>query len=414
VLDAGLWLLAALLMAATAAVIMAQRSSAKGERIAQAVATGAVDAATGPTVRATGELPYFGFNELRWATSWQYGEGPDPDLAMRGAVDTAAAAGANTSRLPVPWFDVVDAAGGWDEAAWDRYRDAYEQMVSRGLKPVIVLYAAPSELGQGDPAWAPRECPAVLESPADPAANADWQAYVVRASNEFDQALALQVWNEPNSRDFWGGPNCPPDPGRYVELVALARQALAGPGSEHPDRMLVSAGLNPATAPGSIEWRQYLQATISAGLLGYAQAAGVHVYPLRGDCGRGLDSAAAVAQGAERQLAEAAAIVPEPTPLWVTEFGVSSAAGMTTDCRALSELDQARALAGVYDGLAASPRVELAIAHQLVDESTSYPEQLPNRFGVTRDGPEFLRPKPAYWCLASRRGVAVDPALVCE
>jgi hypothetical protein len=198
-----------------------------------------------------------------------------------------------------------------------------------------------------------------------------------------------------------------------VELAALARAALAAPGSEHPNRRLVSAGMNPATVPGSVDWRSYLQAAIGAGLLDHVDAVGVHLYPLRGDCREGSDPAAALARGAARQLADAEALVPEPVPLWVTEFGASSAAGMTNDCRALSEADQARAISGIYDTLAASARVQLGIVHQLVDEPAYFPAWLPNAFGVTYSAPEFLTPKPAYLCLAARRGVAVDAPPSC-
>lgn len=369
-----------------------------------------------PAVRVAGdpELPWFGFNELRWATAWQRGPGPDPDVKMRRSVEASAAAGANTDRLPVPWSDVVDAAGGWDEEAWSRYGDAYHEMVDDGIRPVIVLFAAPRGGTDGlNPDWSPPGCNAGLASPPDRTHDVDWQAYVLRASNEFDRALALQVWNEPNSRDFWGGPTCAPDPGRYLELVKLARAVLSGPGSEHLDRALVSAGLNPSTVPGSVAWDDYLEATIAGGLLDQVQAAGVHLYSQRRACGEGADAAAAVAADVDRQLGVADGLVAEPTPLWVTELGFSSSGGLTLDCRALTIDDQARAITAAYDAVAASPRVDLAIVHQLVDEGASYTDPFPNAFGVTRDDPWFLQPKPAYWCLADRRGIEVDPPPAC-
>lgn len=360
------------------------------------------------------ELPWFGFNELRWATEWQRGPAPDPDQQMRRSVEATAAAGANTDRLPVPWADVVDASGGWDEEAWSRYRDVYDEMVADGISPVIVLFAAPrGGTDQITPDWSPPGCNAGFASPPDPAHDAEWQAYVLRASNEFDRALALQVWNEPNSRDFWGGPACTPDPARYVQLAALARAALASPSSEHPDRALVSAGLNPSTVAGSIASDGYLSATLADGLLDHVQAVGVHLYSQRRACGRASDIATGVAADADRQLSEAAALVPEPTPLWVTELGFSSSGGLTLDCRALSEDDQARAISAAYDAVAASPRVDLAIVHQLVDEGASYVDPFPNSFGVTRNQPAFLQPKPAYWCLAARRGIQVQPPPAC-
>ena len=400
----GFWFAVALALLAVAGIVAQHRPEREP----------APDATQEPAPSRADELPYFGFNELRWARAWQQPAGADPDAAMRHAIAAVAAAGANTSRFPVPWLDVVNAAGGWEESAWDRFRDAYEELISHGIRPVIVLYAAPRGLTGVHPNWAPPGCDGGFASPPDRAFDAEWQAFVVRAADEFDQALALQIWNEPNSRDYWGGSDCPPDPARYLELVALARAALVGAGSEHADRLLVSAGLNPATVRGSIDWADYLRATTSGGLLEVVDAVGLHPYPLRGDCDRDFDPAVAMTLGVEHQLLEAAAIVPEPTPFWVTEVGNSSAAGLTTDCRALSEADQARALGRTYDLLAASSRVEVGIVHQLVDEAGSDTEQLPNHFGAARDAPAFLEPKPAYWCLAERRGMPVDPALVCE
>ncbi|MQA73644.1 MAG: hypothetical protein GEU88_04715 [Solirubrobacterales bacterium] len=407
------WRWLAVALAALAVLLLVWRLTEHGE--SPSGEPGEAPAAQAPEPEVAADLPYFGFNELRWSISWQMGDPADPDRSLRLAVDASAGAGVNTNRLPIPWNDIIDPAGGWDEGAWARYRDAYEEMVARGVAPIVLLYAAPrGGVEQADPNWAPPGCTGGFASPPDPVHDADWQALVVRASNEFDQALALQIWNEPNSRDYWGGETCAPDPARYVQLVALARQALSGSGSEHPDRALVSAGLNPATVPGTIEWRDYLEATISAGLLDYVQAVGLHPYPLRGDCDRAPDPALALSRGMDAQLAQAAAIVPEPTPIWVTEFGASSAAGLTTDCRALTEADQARALSAMYDSLAADDRVEVAIVHQLVDEHLSYPEQLPNHFGVMRDAPAFLEPKPAYWCLAERRGrPTVDVTIDC-
>jgi len=302
------WAALALVLLALAAGLLAARSLAE---------LGSEPEAPPRAAAGDPELEWFGFNELRWATEWQHGPAPDTDAQMRRSIEATAAAGANTDRLPVPWTDVVDASGGWDEEAWSRYRDAYREMVADGISPVIVLLAAPrGGVDEINPDWSPPGCSGGLASPPDPAHDVDWAAYVVRASNEFDHALALQVWNEPNSRDFWGGPGCAPDPARYVQLAALARTALASPGSEHPDRALVSAGLNPSTVPGSIPWDEYLSATLDDGLLEQVQAIGVHLYSQRRACGSGTDLATAAAANAARQLDQAAALVPDPTPLW--------------------------------------------------------------------------------------------------
>src|SRR5918996_966253 len=176
------------------------------------------------------ELPYFGFNE-GWGTAWQ-------GQALDDAIAAAAQAGANTNRLQVRWFDVVGTAGAWDEEAWSRYRTAYQAMLASGINPVVLLVAAPRGTDQvGDPNWAAPECPGGAASPPVPEYDQLWKDFVARAALEFPDALAVQIWNEPNSEEYWGG--CDVDPARYVQLVELARQAL-GPPAAMP---IVSAGL---------------------------------------------------------------------------------------------------------------------------------------------------------------------------
>lgn len=348
--------------------------------------------------------PRFGFNELRWGVGWQSGS----DAPLLAAVGVADLAGADTARMIVPWFDVIDPSGAWDESGWSRYRDAYEAMSERGLEPIVALLGAPRGAAgdQGDPDWAQPGCALGFAVPPATPYDAQWEAFVVRAVNEFDGALAVQVWNEPNSPDYWGG--CNPDPTRYLELVELARRAVAR--SEHPGRTLVSAGLNPSSGAAVVAWQDYLAALVAGGLLDDVDAVGLHPYPTPEDCDRAeasLPGRLAAAVGA--QVDEAIELLPAGTPIWVTEFGASSAAGLTPDCRALTEDEQAEALLATYGELAARDQVETTIVHQLVDDRDST-DELQNHFGVTREQP-FLAPKAAYSCLAERRG---DPGSGCD
>lgn len=348
--------------------------------------------------------PRFGFNELRWSIAWQSGS----DQPLVEAVRASERAGADTARLVLPWFDVVAPGGGWDEPAWSRYRRSYEAMIEQGLEPVVVVLGAPRGAAgdQGDPDWAQPGCSAGLAAPPAPAYDAQWEAVVARIADEFGRALAIQAWNEPNSPDFWGG--CAADPGRYLELVRAARRAIAG--SEHPGIELVSAGLNPARGTAVTPWEDYLARLVAGGLTDAVEAVGLHPYPVPDDCARpqpALPERLAAAVG--EQVDEALAILPAGVPVWVTEFGASSAAATSDDCRALTEDGQAAALAAMYRELARREPVEVAIVHQLVDDVDS-PEELQNHFGVMLEEP-FLAPKPAYACLALLRA---DPAARCQ
>lgn len=348
--------------------------------------------------------PRFGFNELRWSVAWQSGS----DGPLIEAVEASRAAGADTARLVLPWFDVIGPDGGWDEPAWDRYRRSYEAMIERGIEPVVAVLGAPRGVAgeQDDPDWAQPGCTAGFAAPPAPAHDAQWEAVIGRVADEFDRALAIEAWNEPNSPDFWGG--CAPDPARYLELVRAARRAIAA--SAHPDMALVSAGLNPAGGEAVDAWRQYLAALVGGGLAGEVEAVGLHPYPAPEDCARPEPALAErLAAAVGEQVDEALAIVPGRIPIWVTEFGASSAAGLSDDCRALTEQGQARALAAMYGELADRERVEVAIVHQLADDVYST-EELQDHFGVTLEDP-FLAPKPAYACLARLRE---DPDSSCE
>ena len=348
--------------------------------------------------------PRFGFNELRWGVGWQ----SVSDQPLLAAVEVAELAGADTARMIVPWFDVIGPTGAWDEAAWSRYRDAYRALSDRGIEPVVALLGAPRGAAgdQIDPDWAQPSCASGFAVPPATAYDAQWEAFVLRAANEFDRALAIQVWNEPNSPDYWGG--CVPDPDRYLELVGLARGAIAR--SEHPDRALVSAGLNPSGGAAVVAWQEYLAALIAGGLLDDVTAVGLHPYPVPADCDRPEASPPErLAAAVGLQVDEAIAVLPSGTPIWVTEFGASSAAGVSPDCRALTETEQAETLLATYAELAARDQVETAIVHQLVDDRDS-PEELQNHFGVTREQP-FLAPKLAYSCLAERLD---DPDSGCD
>jgi hypothetical protein len=363
-----------------------------------------------PPPRPSAGVPFFGFNEASWGTAWQ-------DRALTDAVTAAAAAGANTNKLTVRWFDLVSQLGASDEPGWSRYRHAYQTMIAAGIRPIVMLVGAPRGTDQlGDPDWAPPGCAAGAASPPAPEYDRHWQRFVARAAAEFPDALAFQIWNEPNSDEYWGG--CDVDPARYVELVALAREAL-GPSSQTP---IVSAGLNSAVGPpAGVAWADYLRATLDLGLLGGdgAQYVGVHPYPPPDSCAAGVAGAGrAMVDAMEAQVEAAEGMTA--APIWVTEFGASSAE-LPGECRALGFTGQAQVVSEMYDRLAADDRVDVAIVHQLVDQSVANPDPTVStywsNFGVTSNATPysaFLQPKTAYWCLAGRRGRLNESEIPCS
>ncbi len=359
-----------------------------------------------PAVRTPDHHPYFGYNEFRWIqdgeVGWQDQGGPDPDARMQAAVEATADGGADSDVLPIVWADVLN-------NGWSRYQDLYDAMTDRGIAPVVRLLGTPTE-------WRPVNCAEQIWAPPDPSHYADWKAFVADAAARFPEALAWEVWNEPNSPDFWGGPGCPQSTDEreaaYVDLVRLAREAMGPAQLIKPYRFIITAGLNPASSEDVIPWTSFLGAIQDLGVLDYASGIGLHPYPNTADCETEPQEPLPrrLAGGMLDQVTEARGLTG--ASIWVTEFGASSAGGASADCRSLDEEGQAQALTGMYRALAdRSDYVRVAIVQQLVDEQPpTTTDPFYGAFGVSTSI-DSLGDKPAYACLAALRGRrSLDPS----
>ncbi len=310
-------------------------------------------------------LPYFGFNEAAWGTAWQ-------GQALNDAIAAAAEAGANTNRLTVRWFDVVGPSGAWDEDGWARYRTAYQTMLLAGIQPIVMLVAAPRGTDQlGDPDWAAPGCLAGGASPPAPEYDQRWTEFVARAGLEFGGALAFQIWNEPNSEEYWGG--CDVDPARYVQLVDLARRAL-GPSERMP---IVSAGLNSAVdEPAGMPWTDVPAAGALRGTADRRQSAvrGRAPVPAPGHLWRDPGGDGPRAGGRDEPAARRGRAPESGGDLGDGVRRRLRRPPCPTECRALGPELQAQVLTAMYDLLARDDRVEVGIVHQLVDQAVANPD----------------------------------------
>jgi spore germination protein YaaH len=85
---------------------------------------------------------------------------------------------------------------------------------------------------------------------------------------------AYEIWNEQNLHYEWG--NEPLDPGRYVQMLKLAYQAIKG---QDPQAYVISGALTPTGYNDgviAIDDLQYLERMYQAGLKNYCDGVGVH------------------------------------------------------------------------------------------------------------------------------------------
>jgi hypothetical protein len=149
-----------------------------------------------------------------------------------------------------------------------------------------------------------------------------------------DEAKAIEVWNEPNDPDYWGGchPSSTSNPGfeKYLQILNFAGRGVVDSQRNVP---LVTAGLTPADSPdvGQVQWDAYLRDVLDNRnqLDPATQAAldyvGLHPYRTKDERDASFQ---AYDESALKQLNLAEAIVANRDlnmPVWVTEAGTTNA-----------------------------------------------------------------------------------------
>ncbi len=283
--------------------------------------------------------------------------------------------GADLHRLTFNWRFAEPRPGDYRFGIYDAI---YASDLQRGVRPVFIVLFAP------DWTWDPgivcardRTCP----YPPSRAHLGAWASLIDQLVRRYPRMAALEVWNEPNVPAFWG-PH--PDPGRYVELVRAARDAVRAAGSSVP--VLAGSLSNAPSAAGvpGIDAAPFLAAMFAQGAAGTYDGLSLHPYP------RGLDlsstfRALSLVTHLRRRFGDV-------TPLWVTEFGATTVGGE-------SEAGQAAVLVRVLRILAARPEVRAAFIHTLVapDAGLANPE---SGYGILRSD---LTPKLSYCAVAFLR-----------
>jgi hypothetical protein len=222
-------------------------------------------------------------------------------------------AGIGLLRQPFLWSRIETAPGVFDFSVYD---DVVASAAFAGLHVLPVLLDAPPWRSTGPPV-APGED---MYPPAQADAFATLAGALVRrygpggsfwAANPDLPVVPFhswQVWNEPNTSQFWA---TGPDPAAYTRLLRAAAAAIraADPGAE-----VVAAGLPESL--GGTPVATYLDGMYDAGARGSFDTLAIHPYA------RDPEGALDILRGARAELDRHG---DAQKPIWATEFGWASA-----------------------------------------------------------------------------------------
>jgi hypothetical protein len=352
---------------------------------APSVASGS-DSATG-VFTGPGPKTFFGFAGVR-----QFGL-PDPATAAA----RVAAVDGNMTRTAMHWQAMEPARDLLNEAAFDPYERLYDALRARRIKPILMVQFAPAWARDAGPA---RECGTAdrCHYPPARAMLPEWGEFIEEIARRFPDA-AIEVWNEPNYLTQW---QSGPDPERYAELLATARDAAR---SINPGMMVIAGGLGMGAKEGWVDPASFLRRGYAASpsLEGNTDALNFHAYPTSaGPTDTWLEDLFDVIRSARNAAGDAT------TPILVTEFGAT-----TTGLGSLNEDEQAQWLLQGLGKAFAMDDVLGVLVYTLADRNELALTDRERGFGVVRASSGILgssiEPKLAYCGLIrATTDVAID------
>jgi len=287
---------------------------------------------------------------------------------------------ATVVRIPLNWSAVqpgsVDAQLVCHEDpgkdTWDTLvKPLYDAVIAHNMRPIFVVGAAPC--------WAyddnamrdgtDETCGGSTYVPPDDDFDSKWKDFVYQVADRFPNTLAIEVWNEPNFQDFWGG--CSPQASRYAKLLEDAYDAVqeedAAAPADHEIQVLM-AGMNPLFegrsnfGSGYRDWDTFLDAVEDARPGNDWDFIALHPYRRLRDIDQ-QGPRLKHQESATKQVAQAlkTQVVRRPRDLWVTEVGAS------TTKKESSKLNQDPVFVAGGEGSYADRLV--AIYHALRDEN---------------------------------------------
>lgn len=307
--------------------------------------------------------------------------------------------GANLHRFSISWWAVEPSRDRWNEDAWARYGRVYDALLANGIRPLITL--------GGVPEWARpvllRGCGLRRGCEYPPArwATDQWGEFAAEVARRFPQTAAIEIWNEPNSRDFW---KPLPNPHRFAALVAASYPAIK---AVNPNVRVLAGGLAPIQARGGnlverllallgqtaqVPMRDFLAAAYRARQGIKHNMDGISFHTTFNTTDYGAESLWAKAFWDARSTAQANG--DAGIELWLSETGLT-----TTGPLAYDEETQADGLIRQYRRVMAMPDLKAMVVHTLGDQ-VAFPARDPGRgYGVIRSW-NPLGPKLVYCAFA--------------
>ena len=281
-------------------------------------------------------------------------------------------------RLWALWSDTEPAPGQLNQHVIASLNAEVAALKARGVKVLVVVHRAPAWASGGRGGIAP---------PSDPAAFGRFMGRIAGAVPGVD---AWELWNEPDSGQFWAGGADPP---AYAALLRAAYPAIK---AAQPSDVVVTGGM----VGNNFD---FLAALYASGAGGAFDAVGVHTDTACLTDGPGVyyrDPQGRVGRYTFSAYREVHQVMADhgdgAKPIWMTELGWSTQGGRCpvgekagTKPLGVSPKRQARYLRAAYRCLAADPVIGVALWFGIQDIRGS---RHAGGFGLYRSGG---RAKPA-------------------
>ncbi len=320
-----------------------------------------------PLLDSPNPAPIFGFND-----NWIF--------HGNQALDLSNEAGGQVARTSLAWRGIEANRGQYN---WWGTDALYEKLQARGMEPLWVIIDAPC-WAQPDPGGCAAGNSKLRPSPQYYDEMAE---FAVKVAKRYPDSLGIEVWNEPNYPTFWGGW---PQPDDYAKMLKTVAGALH---SQAPGMPVVSGGLSPHADSdnNAIGFSNFLEALYKHGAAQQADAIGIHPYPGVGPAQDYIGDVRVYLGKIQNVIAKYG---DSATPMWATEYGVSTAGPQAFDPD-----HQGRALAEIHDLLRHVHKVDVAIVHRFVEDPGLGGREA--GFGVVSQN---LNPKPAFCDIVTMRG----------
>lgn len=216
---------------------------------------------------------------------------------------------------------------------------------------------------------------------SEPSNDYDFARYTYGVVNHFKNDVRVwQIWNEPNTQNFW---KPKPNPARYTSLL---QEAYLAAKYADPDAVVVFAGLSGNGVEGNDDAQlasNFLADAYRAGARGYFDVMAIHPYMLPNGGVDTLRAKIAATRAVMNQFGD------ETIPLWLTEIGAPTDVPWWSNAPPQSEEDVANWLNAVYTKLwDLTPTIAW---YQLQDRATG--DDPEGHFGLLRTD---FSPKAAY------------------